>query len=139
MPTWSFDGGIEIAKALLLLNNRQVEVLSKRENEDVFLTGIEPLREWRARLRNLNIDLQNLKLVTIDRRALEPQRPVKPKKALIIILGLIIGAMLGVQLALIRHFVSIRRLSVVHHQVLAPVLNGTLQGSNGQGLQNVKD
>ena len=130
----------EIAKELLLLqNNRQVEVLSKRENEDIFLTGIEPLREERARLRNLNIDLQNLKLVTIDRKALEPQRPVKPKKVLIVILGLIMGAMLGVLLALIRHFVSARRLSVVHHQALAPALNGTLQGSNGQGLQNVKD
>jgi capsular polysaccharide biosynthesis protein len=73
-----------------------------------------------------------------DCKALEPQRPVKPKKALVTLLGLIMGAMLGVLLALIRHFVGTRRISVVH-QALAPALNGTLKGSNGQGLQNVKD
>jgi len=48
------------------------------------------------------------------------------------------GAMLGVLLALIRHFVGTRRLSVIH-QALAPALNGTLQGNNGQDLQNVRD
>lgn len=53
----------------LLESNREVEVLRKRGNEDIFLQDVEPLRAEVARLRGLNIDMSNLKLVTIDRRA----------------------------------------------------------------------
>jgi chain length determinant protein (polysaccharide antigen chain regulator) len=117
----------QIAKELQLLqNNRQVEVLNLREKEDLFLNGVEPLRAEIARLRNLNIDMSRLKLVSIDRQALEPLRPVKPRKALILIAGSIIGVMLGVLGALILHFIK---------------LNGRPQSSvlAGAGLANRND
>ncbi|MGN7441224.1 Wzz/FepE/Etk N-terminal domain-containing protein [Pseudomonas lactis] len=76
----------QIAKELQLLQaNRQIEVLNRRENEDLFLSNVEPLRAEEARLRNLNIDMSRLKLVTIDKQALEPLSPIKPKKALILL------------------------------------------------------
>lgn len=104
----------EIAKELLLLQtNRQIEILKQRENEDLFLSDVQPLRAEVARLRNLNIDMSRLKLVTIDRQALAPLDPVKPKKALIIVLGLVLGVMLGVILALIRHYVIVRRTALL--------------------------
>ncbi|CRM20198.1 LPS O-antigen length regulator [Pseudomonas sp. 31 R 17] len=100
----------EIGKELRLLDaNREVEVLRKRGNEDIFLQDVEPLRAEIARLRGLNIDMSNLKLVTIDRRAQEPLSPVKPKKALVIALSLVGGLLLGLVIALVRHLVLTRR------------------------------
>lgn len=94
----------EIAKELqLLANNRQIEALNKRENEDLFLKNLAIWREEAARLRSLEIDVPNLKLVSIDQLALEPLRPIKPKKALILALGLVLGGMLGLFIALVRH------------------------------------
>ncbi|WP_455884915.1 Wzz/FepE/Etk N-terminal domain-containing protein [Pseudomonas spelaei] len=100
----------EIGKELRMLDvNRQVEVLNSRQNEDMFLQDVEPLRAEEARLRALNIDMSALKLVTVDQPAQEPLAPIKPKKVLIIALSLVGGLMLGVLLALIRHFVRLRR------------------------------
>lgn len=100
----------QIAKELQLLKeNRQVEMLNRRENEDLFLSGVEPLRTEISRLNNLNIDTSNLKLVTIDRQALEPLSPIKPKKRLIVLGGLIVGVGLGIVLALLRNLVMYRR------------------------------
>lgn len=94
----------QIAKELqLLANNRQIEALNKRENEDLFLKDLAIWREEAARLRSLEIDVPNLKLVSIDQLALEPLRPIKPNKALILALGLVLGGMLGLFVALVRH------------------------------------
>ncbi|AZF00283.1 regulator of O-antigen component of lipopolysaccharide chain length [Pseudomonas orientalis] len=103
----------EIGKELQLLDaNREVEVLRKRGNEDIFLQDVEPLRAEVARLRGLNIDMSNLKLVTIDRRAQEPLSPIKPKKALVIASSLVGGLLLGLMVALVRHLVQTRRQAV---------------------------
>lgn len=96
----------QIAKELqLLANNRQIEVLNKRENEDLFLKDLAAWREEAARLRSLQVDASNLKLISIDQLAVEPLRPIKPKKALILALGLVLGGMLGLFIALIRNMV----------------------------------
>ncbi|MBV4482137.1 Wzz/FepE/Etk N-terminal domain-containing protein [Pseudomonas khavaziana] len=103
----------EIGKELQLLeSNREVEVLRKRGNEDIFLQDVEPLRAEVARLRGLNIDMSNLKLVTIDRRAQEPLSPIKPKKPLVIALSLVGGLLLGLMIALIRYFIRSRSQAV---------------------------
>ncbi|AZC23807.1 Wzz/FepE/Etk N-terminal domain-containing protein [Pseudomonas sessilinigenes] len=100
----------EIAKELKLLEaNREVETMNKRVNEDIFLQNIETLRAEKARLSNLNIDMSTLKLVTIDRRALQPRAPAKPKKALAIALSLAGGLMLGMLAALTRNTIQSRR------------------------------
>lgn len=101
---------VEIAKELRMLDvNREVEVLNRRKNEDMFLQDVEPLRAEESRLRNLNTDMSALKLVTVDRQAQEPLGPIKPRKALIIALSLLAGLMLGVLVALIGYFVQMRR------------------------------
>lgn len=102
----------EIAKELKLLeSNRQIELLKKRTDEDLFLTQLAQLREEEARLKGLDLDLSSLSLVRIDRPALQPSQPVRPRKALIVAVGLVLGGVLGVFAALIRGFVK-RRLSV---------------------------
>jgi len=93
----------EIDKELKLLEkNREIEVLKDRKNEDLFLAGVEPLRAESARLRNLNIDMSRLKLVAIDKQALEPLSPINPKKKLLIIFGVFLGLALAICLALLR-------------------------------------
>lgn len=94
----------QIARELKLLeHNRQIEVLKSREDEDLFLKGLAGWREEAARLRALQFDTSALKLAAIDQRAVEPLRPTKPKKALIVALALVLGGMLGLFIALVRN------------------------------------
>lgn len=103
----------EIAKELQLLeNNREVEILNSRQNEDVFLAGVQSLRAEAVRLQGLDIDMSRLKLVTIDKQALEPLNPIKPNRKLIIIFGLLFGLGLGVAIVALRSILSQQRAAV---------------------------
>lgn len=93
----------EIQKELRLLqNNRQVEVLKQRKEEDLFLSELATWREEAARLRNLKVDFSRLALVKIDQQASEPSSAEKPKKPLVLAIGMILGGMLGIFIALVR-------------------------------------
>ena len=93
----------EIQKELsLLANNRQVSLMRQRNNEELFLKGLGEIREELAHLKSLHIDLDQFNLVNIDRTASPPQSPIKPKKTLIVGLGLIVGLLFGTVLAFIR-------------------------------------
>ena len=90
----------QIAKELQLLQaNREIEVLNLRQNEDLFLAGVQPLRAEEVRLRNLSIDM----------RALEPLQPVKPQKFKIILFGLILGLMGSCLYVSLLHFIRARK------------------------------
>lgn len=93
----------EIQSELAMLeNNREVEILQERDQEDLYLTDLAELREEAARLKGIKLDTERLRLVRLDQLALQSLNPVKPKKAMIIALGLVLGGMLGVFIALIR-------------------------------------
>ncbi len=103
----------EIAKQLQLLeNNREVEILNSRQNEDVFLAGVQSLRAEALRLQGLDTDMSLLKLVTIDKHALESIDPIKPNRKLIIIFGLLVGLGLGVAITVLRSILSQQRAAV---------------------------
>lgn len=107
----------QIRKELLLLNtNREVEVLNQRKNEEVFLSDIAPLKAERVRLSSISTDMRGLSLVNVDRLALEPANPASPKKTLVVGLGLMLGGILGIILALLRHF-------LLAHRVNMPAIN----------------
>jgi LPS O-antigen subunit length determinant protein (WzzB/FepE family) len=78
-------------------------MLNQRKNEDLFLKKLAIWREEGARLRSLQVDVSNLKLVSIDQVAVEPSHPIKPKKALILVMGAVLGGMLGLFIALLRN------------------------------------
>ena len=126
----------EIARELQLLqNNREVEVLKQRKNEDLFLSGVEPLRAEIVRLGGVaNLDFSNLKLVSVDREAVEPLGRVKPRKTLIVVFGVVLGALAGILIALLRHFVVQGR-----GQTNYPVPAGVLTGSLGSAKALEKD
>lgn len=103
----------EIEKELTLLgHNRQVEILEKRQNEDLYLKDLAEWRQEAAQLKGINFDASALKLVRLDQHALEPLAPVKPKKALIIALGGVVGLMLGVFAALLRNLLRPKKQTV---------------------------
>lgn len=97
----------EIQSELAMLeNNREVDILRSREGEDLYLSNLAELREEAARLKGIKLDTDRLRLVRLDQPALEPSNPVKPKKAMILALGLVLGGMIGVFVALVRSLVN---------------------------------
>jgi LPS O-antigen subunit length determinant protein (WzzB/FepE family) len=86
-----------------------VEILEKRQNEDLYLKDLAEWRQEVAQLKGIKFDTSELKLVRLDQQALEPLSPVKPKKALIIGLGGVGGLMLGVFVALMRNLLRPRQ------------------------------
>ncbi len=97
----------EIQSELALLeNNREVEILQERESEDLYLTKLAELREEAARLKGIKLDTERLRLVRLDQPALQSVTPIKPKKAMILALGLVLGGMLGVFIALVRSLMN---------------------------------
>lgn len=101
---------VEINTALKLLeHNRQIEVLQARENEDLFLAELAENRKEIYRLKSLQVNMDKLNLVRVDQAAVEPTAPIKPKKSLIVAVGIVLGGMLGVFAALIRSMIRKRK------------------------------
>ncbi|WP_085675449.1 MULTISPECIES: Wzz/FepE/Etk N-terminal domain-containing protein [unclassified Pseudomonas] len=99
----------EIRKELLMLEqNRKIQALEQRKNDELFLKNIEGLRAERGRLLSIDTDMSDLRLVVVDRAAVEPLRAVFPKKSLIIAMGLAIGVLIGMVFVLIRHAMRMR-------------------------------
>lgn len=97
----------QIAKEIqLLASNREVEVLKARKNEEIFLAGVQPLRAEMSRLSSLNIDMTKLKLVSVDQQALEPLAPASPNRPLVLLLGLLLGGVLAICIALARQAIQ---------------------------------
>lgn len=102
----------EIKKELQLLDqNRQIEQLKSRKNDDLFLTTLVDMRAEKTRLEHINRDLNELALVKVDQQAIKPNKPIKPNKLLILTLGMFGGGALGIVVALIRGMVLSRSAS----------------------------
>ncbi|WP_286974062.1 Wzz/FepE/Etk N-terminal domain-containing protein [Pseudomonas sp.] len=104
----------EIEKQLRMLrNNREIEALRKRENDDLFMGKLASWEEEISYLNKLQPELLLNDIVEVDQPAVIPLSPIKPKKVLIVALGLILGGMLGV-------FISLCR-SVVKRSLVRPI------------------
>ncbi|MEQ9724927.1 Wzz/FepE/Etk N-terminal domain-containing protein [Pseudomonas sp. WHRI 8822A] len=85
----------------LLEQNREVELLKQRADEDVYIENYAKWSQEAAELKGLNLNLSALQLVNIDRQAIYPRTAVKPKRVLVVALGAVLGIMLGLFVALI--------------------------------------
>lgn len=81
----------------------ELDQLQERENDDAYIFELSDLFKKQALLHSINLDPQLISVATVDRAAIVPEDPVKPRKRLIVLLGIIFGVMLGIFLALIRH------------------------------------
>lgn len=61
------------------------------------------------RLQSLDVQLDDLQPVVVDEPAMVPASPVKPKKKLIAVLGVVLGGMLGVFVALVQIAIASRK------------------------------
>ncbi|TBU74539.1 Wzz/FepE/Etk N-terminal domain-containing protein [Phytopseudomonas daroniae] len=84
----------------LLEQNRQIEMLKHRDEEDLFIGDYAKWNKEAAGLRALNLDLSSLQLVNVDQQAVYPRTHIKPNAFFIVILGLALGAALGGLVAL---------------------------------------
>jgi len=90
----------------------EIAVLKARSSDDPFISGLRDLQEELTRLQSVKIDESGLHAATIDRKAYAPEHRIKPKRKLIVVLGMVLGFMLGVFLAFFRNFLDNQRKEV---------------------------
>lgn len=86
------------AKAL----RSELDLLRNRKSDDPFIEQLPAIFKRLELLDNINLSPASIQVATIDESASIPQEPIKPRKALIMSLGLVLGGILGIFIALIR-------------------------------------
>jgi len=105
----SYVNATDVKTSLYLMGQdalmAELTVLKSRKNDDSFIPGLRDLQERLALLEGINISLNRDKVfaVRVDQKAFAPKDPIKPKKALIVVLSLLLGLMLGVSTAFVRN------------------------------------
>ncbi|MCY1265969.1 Chain length determinant protein [compost metagenome] len=84
----------------------ELQVLQKRESNDPFIPRLRDLENQLGFLRSVSVDPENVSVFTLDSEAEIPETPVKPRRDLVIAIGLILGGILGFLVAAIRVCVS---------------------------------
>jgi chain length determinant protein (polysaccharide antigen chain regulator) len=80
----------------------EMKVLEARQSDDPFIPELRSLQERLSFLKTIDVRPDNVSVFTLDSAAEVPETPIKPKKALIVALGLVLGGMIGVFIALVR-------------------------------------
>ena len=94
------------AQLQLLAKNRPLEKLKSRVNDDPFIPELRKLELEELKLRSLALDASQASSVSIDQFAYPANAPVKPRRDLILTLGVILGLMLGVLAAFFANFIE---------------------------------
>ncbi|HHV03425.1 MAG TPA: chain-length determining protein [Bacteroidales bacterium] len=87
----------------------QLDILEKRTSDEPFIAGFRELNTQLELLKAFSLDDSNVSVVEIDETAEVPTTPIKPKKSLIVAVGIVLGGMLGVFAALIRSMIRKRK------------------------------
>lgn len=85
----------------------EMTVLEARQSDDPFIPELRSSQEQLSFLKTIDVRPENVSVFTLDSAADVPETPIKPKKTLIVALGIVFGGMLGVFAALVR--VLVRR------------------------------
>ncbi|MCY1391078.1 Chain length determinant protein [compost metagenome] len=86
------------AKAL----RAELQVLKSRESDDPFIPDLRDLQEQYELYAGVKLDTEGVAVFRQDGNIEMPDAAIKPRKALILALGVVLGGMLGVFIALIR-------------------------------------
>ncbi len=86
----------------------ELDVLRNREVNDPFVPELRRLESRLEMLRNISVNPDSVAVYSIDGVAEIPDTPIRPRKAMIVALGLILGVVLGVGIALARIIVRER-------------------------------
>lgn len=77
--------------------------LEERISDDPYVRNLRQRQEALAFYRSLQVDSGVVQVYRQDGAIESPDKPIKPKKVLIVVLGMVGGLMLGLMLALARH------------------------------------
>jgi chain length determinant protein (polysaccharide antigen chain regulator) len=90
------------AKAL----RAEIKILTDRGSDDPFISGLRNLEEQLAYVKSIELDVAAVNVSRQDGVIEAPTAPVKPRKSLIIGLGVVMGLLLGVISAFTRYFLK---------------------------------
>ncbi|MCU1762123.1 Wzz/FepE/Etk N-terminal domain-containing protein [Pseudomonas sp. 14P_8.1_Bac3] len=88
------------AKAL----EAEVENLEARESDDSYIRDLPKLQGLSEFYKSILLKPQDIAVYRLDGDIVLPDSPIKPRKTLIILMGLAMGLMFGIILGVIRHF-----------------------------------
>lgn len=80
----------------------EMKVLEARQSDDPFIPELRSSQEQLSFLKTIEVQPDNVSVFTLDSAAEVPETPIKPKRTLIVALGLVLGGMLGIFIALVR-------------------------------------
>lgn len=80
----------------------QIEVLEKRGIDVLLLPELRELTVKHEFFRSIEFDEDKISLYNLDAPAELPEKPIKPKKKLVVLIGGLVGFMLGGMIALVR-------------------------------------
>lgn len=87
----------------------ELEVLQARTNDTPFIEDYRALQTRAQVLDSVVIDETKVAVYTLDSPAEAADTPIKPKKPMILALGIVLGGMLGVMIALVRIVIRKRK------------------------------
>lgn len=87
----------------------EIENLENRKSDDPFIEKLRALQIKQSFYQDLQVNPETVSVYRQDGPIEQPDRPIKPKKGLIILLGLLLGTILGVMIALIRYLVLTKK------------------------------
>lgn len=103
----NLDGNLTYMRGSKALEAELVN-LEARESDDPFIKELRGIEEKLAYYQGLEAAPDNVTVYRQDGVVSQSSSPVKPKKAIILIIGLIAGAGLGCTIALMRYFIRRR-------------------------------
>jgi len=87
----------------------EIQNLESRKSDDPFIGSLRALQIKQSFYKDLQVSPSAVSVYRQDGPIEQPDLPIKPKKGLIILLGLFLGCVLGFMIALVRHFVIARK------------------------------
>ncbi len=88
----------------------ELAILEKRTNDDPYIPELRDIENQLEFLQKIDFSPDNVAVYSLDSKAQIPETPIKPNKALILVLGVIGGAILGVFIALVRFVLAGRQM-----------------------------
>jgi chain length determinant protein (polysaccharide antigen chain regulator) len=86
----------------------EIKNLEERVSDDPFIPKLRSLEVQQSYFRSISVKPDSVSVYRQDGPIELPDRPIKPKKTLIIGMGLVFGLILGLVLAMARHFVGVQ-------------------------------
>lgn len=80
----------------------QIALLKNRSSDDLFIPGLVDILELQTLLGKADVQPEQIAVARIDEVASIPDGPIKPRKALILALAIVVGGMAGIFIVLMR-------------------------------------